>query len=236
MHRALGWKDLDPPTHRTLQELSRAVAVFPYTSRWDTFTVCSYTLDYPQLRGKFWIAMRDLPANRKFSFLFEGVFRVLWVPEGAGGFVENVVNQLKDQKEFILLISPEGDCEKRPWKSGYYHIARQLKASLAVFGFDFAQHCVKTPLVIHPDWDSEKNLTLVEDQRSRQISVEKFQEQIQALLQKAMGTIMPLHPLRSWVPITATGITMAIPGSAKLLLVVGLLAIILGILIYLRNK
>lgn len=255
MHRTLGWKDPPPESLKSLEKIPRAVIVFPHTSRWDTFTVYSYAFDYPELRGKFWIAMFDLPINRKFSIFFQGIFNVLWVPRDSkkGGFVQQVVNRLKDQKEFLLLISPEGACERKEWKSGYYHIARQLEVPIGVFGFDFAQHRIRTPAVVIPDWKSltfqvetpertASERTASERSASERSNHERstsegsftmdsktFQEQIQQTLQQAMGKIMPLNPELSWVPITALGTPTAVPMSTKLTIVFLAAVVLLGI-------
>lgn len=51
------------------------------------------------------------------------------------GMVEQTVNVIKNSKEFILAVAPEGTRDQvRKWKTGFYHIAKNAEIPI-VFGY-----------------------------------------------------------------------------------------------------
>ena len=60
-----------------------------------------------------------------------------------GRFIENTVKKFKDLNNFHILISPEGTLKKVPWRSGYYHLAKELKVPINIVGFNYVTHETK---------------------------------------------------------------------------------------------
>ena len=52
--------------------------------------------------------------------------------------VEQMVNAIKEQEHFVLVITPEGTRSKVDrWKTGFYHIARGADIPVVPAAFDF---------------------------------------------------------------------------------------------------
>jgi hypothetical protein len=99
--------------------------------------------------------------------------------EKNGGFVQTVIDKLRRQKDFILLISPKGKRDNSPWRSGYYVVAKEFGCDLVACGLDYEKKRIQVfdPISIHDNGDTI---------RSR--------EEIDQLLQKKLEEIVPLNP------------------------------------------
>ena len=97
------------------------------------------------------------------------------------GYVEKIVDIIKKKKYNICILAPSGiEQEARPWKSGYYYIAKSLGWDLGVVGFDFETKRLKVGNIISSECEIEI---------------------AQAFLQKEMEDIVPLRPQNSWTPV-----------------------------------
>lgn len=90
-----------------------------------------------------------------------------------GGSVERIVEELKQQDKFALLISPKGTIINSNWRSGYYYIALELNAFLMAAGLDYEKKCILISKVIQND---------------------KPLKEIEIHLKKKLTYIVPLYP------------------------------------------
>jgi len=102
------------------------------------------------------------------------------VDEKNGGAVSRIVHDLKQWDKCMLLISPKGTIVKQEWRSGYYHIAKQLDAHLLVVGLDY-EH--KYPNASEP------------------ILLQETESDVKDLLFNDLKKIVPLFPEDEIVPI-----------------------------------
>lgn len=204
----LGWNNLTEEQLEWFKESRRSIVLFPHTSRWDTFTILLYVMSYPELSRskKIWTVIRQSKINDLCNELFYSkYFNMLTTPSkrGSSGFVERTVTRLKDEDEFMLLLSPEGGCERSEWKSGYYALAKELKANVSVIGFDYVDHRMKIVLDMSPDWNSGTKIRINpvpdSDLSSSVIATDTLQTKIEDIAKESMSLINPLVPEYSFV-------------------------------------
>jgi len=250
MNRIFGWKDADPCLLNQLLNLDKAVVIFPHTARIDMVTVYSYIMANPILKNKFWTVMRGKKGD--YESIIRCFMNPLYVSESRGhGTVQQIVDQLRKEDQYWLLIAPEGSRDPKPWKSGYFAIAKELEIPIVIFGFDFSDHRIKCPIIIRPDWPSiKKGKGLLKIQypqldtkdrewigkldSSMEVSSEEVQNKIQAILQRAMGTIVPLYPEASHVPVRE-GNPSSLPESRKIFLFI-VFVLILILIVWIATR
>lgn len=177
----LGYKLLEKDTFTKVNSHPRLVIVFSHTSYIDFYILLLYRLAYFQELEY----LRTLVKPQPFRYagwllrLF-GAIPATAVEDKNGGSVTRIVNELKQQQHSILLISPKGSIIKRPWRSGYYHIAKQINANIMVAGFDY----------------EKKEIIL-----SNSVSSQLPEDLIKPFLQKKLSEIVPLFPKEEIVPI-----------------------------------
>ena len=68
---------------------------------------------------------------------------------GPGGSVESIVKIFRENKKFRIALAPEGTRQKvQKLKTGYYHIAKQLKIPIVPVSFDYRSK----KIIIHPNF------------------------------------------------------------------------------------
>lgn len=135
----LGYK-IDDSINDALK--TQKVIIFPHTSLFEAAIML--------------LAVNLINDNHKISFLssayfydtpiigyFLKKFGAIRVKGNKNGLVKEVVNFMKENKNNVLLISPEGTLKKSEWKSGFYYIAKELNIPIIVGGIDFATHTFK---------------------------------------------------------------------------------------------
>ena len=97
------------------------------------------------------------------------------------GSIQYIVDEVRQKRYRMVIIAPTGkDKEVRPWKSGYYHIGKELGWGYRVTGFDFETRRLKFGPYVEPG---------------------KELSETQHLLQIHMGDIVPLRVKNSPIPI-----------------------------------
>lgn len=261
MNRLFGWQNMSDRIVNLMTSIDKAVLIYPHTSIWDTVTMISYICSDIRIHGKFWPVIRKAPVGSWkesfYSLLFPRYMHMLSAPTpeekeefGNMGFIDYAVKKLKNVEKYFILISPEGDTSRHEWKSGYYVLAKKLKIPILVVGIDFAEHNVKIPMIINPNWlyrkyqkdrKNKKNkkymklqvITYYEDVNNHQIKCKKKNEKdiIEKLAMKGMSHIMPLNPESSFVkPQRYLSQPSLIPFHIKVIYFI--LAIILALLIF----
>ena len=97
------------------------------------------------------------------------------------GFVNKTVKRFSG-KDMRLIISPEGKLEASEWRSGYYHLAKELNASIMVAGLDYR----KKRLILGKSYSNQEINSINKDRLEKK-------------LKKEMSKIIPLHPHKSHV-------------------------------------
>lgn len=73
--------------------------------------------------------------------------------------VEQAIQGFRDNREFILVLSPEGTRRKvERWKMGFYHIALGAGVPIVPGALDFANRCVVIGAPFQPTGDVEADL------------------------------------------------------------------------------
>lgn len=149
---ALGWK----VKGRVPADLKKyVIIVAPHTSNWD-FLVGLAARSILGIDSKY-MAKKEL-----FRFPFGWLFRKLGgYPvdrSKTNNFVDAVCDIFNSKEAFSIAITPEGTRSYSPkWKTGFYHIARQLQIPVIMVAFDYPSKTVRveTPMMLTGDIDRE---------------------------------------------------------------------------------
>ena len=145
--RLLGWK-----IEGKFPKLQKyVVAVVPHTS-WIDFFVGLMVRSISGEQIKF-VGKKEL-----FTTYLGWFFRLLGgTPidrSGPGGSVESIVKIFKKNKKFRIALAPEGTRQKvEQLKTGYYHIAKQLKIPIVPVNFDYRNK----KIIIRPNFYTTDN-------------------------------------------------------------------------------
>lgn len=136
----VGWQALSSQQQLQLMRIDKCVFIFPHTSKWDIFIYIIYRYCYPMFR-KCLVPVGPVHMDR-WGWIFSrlGCIRATAREERGGGMTASLVEEMNRRDKCILLISPKGTTAKREWRSGYYHIAKQVGCPVMVVGFDFVHH------------------------------------------------------------------------------------------------
>lgn len=170
----MGWSLLDDKTVSNLFKEEFSVAVFSHTSYVDFFILILYLFAQPELLGNINVIVKPQPF-RNFSWIlrFFGAIPATKVDEKNGGGVTRIIKELENNKGKILLISPKGTIVKREWRTGYYYLAKKLKAPLKAVGLDY----------------EHKKIFI-----SKSIDCELSEPTIKLFLYEQLSQIVPLFP------------------------------------------
>ena len=73
--------------------------------------------------------------------------------------VDQLINQVKKNKEFHLAITPEGTRSANPdWKKGFYYIALGADIPIVLVGIDYQQKCITAEKYIYPSGNIEEDM------------------------------------------------------------------------------
>lgn len=177
----MGWELLTDDIFYRLNQYNRTVLVFSHTSYVDFYILTLYLFAYPCLISNIRTLVKPQPfvyagwILRRF-----GAIPATAVDDKQGGAVERITNELKAQERWNFLISPKGSILRRPWRSGYYVIAKELGAYLRVIGADYE----KKKIVISDEIFSDKDESVIKNK-----------------LETELKEIVPLFPEEEIVPI-----------------------------------
>ena len=108
------------------QKHPKAVIIFPHTSAIDAYIMLLYKIRYKSLFKDMYF----LTSNNRFKL-------DNMIDTNFGNTIDRSIELLDKIDNGWLFISPEGDCDPKPWKSGYYLIAKQLNIPIIVLGYDY---------------------------------------------------------------------------------------------------
>ena len=190
------------------------VACLSHTSKWELLFYALYKpLWEDEIRLKGVLAMApqyvDLMGKKLANNL--SIIGATRLEDKGKGFVSSVVKMLKENDDYnMFVIAPEGTLRAKPWRTGFYHIAKEMGWDLRVVGFDF----------------EDKSLYI-----SNAISSDKSLEEVQTFLQKRVHRVAPFNIDGQIVPIRPHDIDdISIMDDSNLFITI--LIIILLILFY----
>ena len=117
------------------------------------------------------LKMKFLLKSDFFRFPFTGFFKALGgipVNRGKSGkkdrkkLVEEIVQKLEQEEQFVLVITPEGTRKKvTKWKKGFYRIALAAKVPIVLCYMDHVNKIGGVGKLIHPTGDMDKDLRAI---------------------------------------------------------------------------
>lgn len=185
---ALGWNPYFPESLlQIFRENPRVICIFSHTSAWEFFFLVLYTNSSPEIYHKlFTLVKPSLWTYPLIGRLIEslGGIKATSINRSGENLVESVSKTLNEKDEFILAISPKGQRDPGPWKSGYYYIGQKTDSKYLAVGMDYVTHEIKHGSIVNLD----------------SVSHEDDPKKIQYLENSLKGTMkhfMPLHPEKS---------------------------------------
>ena len=164
--------------------------IFPHTTYWDGVIFLLYRTAYPEIfaNSRLYLTPQiydNLPYAATLFLNHIGFLRAKSINESKKeNTIEKTISQLKQEKSnFLLWISPKGSIMNRPWKSGYYYLAKELNVPIAVLGLDFEK--------------KEAVLADVYDFNYETDTIDIIEEKIR----HSLGKITPLNPENSEIQI-----------------------------------
>ena len=160
----IGWNVNYDLKYMIESSADKAVLIYPHSSYLDYFFFCLYYYAYElenfyvitterfvpfEFMCRYLIPAPDFAVR---NYIEKGYSRLsaifyAWVDRVKGiestssytrvNFVKSVCDKMKNKKNYYILISPTGSVSKNVWKSGYYHIAKELEIPIAVVGIDY---------------------------------------------------------------------------------------------------
>jgi 1-acyl-sn-glycerol-3-phosphate acyltransferase len=130
----------------------KLVIVYPHTSHWDAAIGAAFRMGpFSRLKNvklPLWHTFYDGPQQNFFD-------KIGFIPVyGKGGFTNQVTTYLSKLDQFVFAISPEGQLPKaKKWRSGFYHIAKQTGAKIAVVNLDY----MNKKLIFEEAWHPTPN-------------------------------------------------------------------------------
>ena len=183
-----GW---ERPTHKELKKLNnndtgKTIIIISHTSYWDFFLLMLYRQAEPIIGKNLYLVVKP-QAFKEWGWFLEpmGCIPATRSEDTGGGFIERTTHKFQD-KNFKIVISPEGKLVASKWRSGYYHLAKNLKASILVAGLDY-----KKRKIVFGDYHSYSKI------------IKSDYETFQNNLMDEMSKITPLYPEHSYVNITS---------------------------------
>lgn len=145
----MGWKPLNV-TKEQIQRIKtnqRLVLTFSHTSIWDGVLFILYKFAHPEIFENTKVVMKPQIFDAVPKFIQPilnkiGLMKATAYEEKNGGFIKSTIETLKNEKEFMFMISPKGMVKNSPWRSGYYVIAKELGCKILPCGLDYDNKCM----------------------------------------------------------------------------------------------
>jgi 1-acyl-sn-glycerol-3-phosphate acyltransferase len=200
----MGYQAKMPTLPERLLRSKRFIVIFSHTSYWDFFFFVLYSYTEPEFGSRVRVVMSNY--FYRFAPWFLKRFGVIPAPSHDQqiasnrkpvGFVQVTTEALQNEKEFILILSPEGTLKKVPWRSGYYALAKNLQCPIVVGGMDYEKKFVYLSEVFDCiDYDAIDGQSDVQEPSYAILPREK----LEPALQKVMEEIVALYPEYSFTP------------------------------------
>lgn len=137
----LGWNKLTRTTSETLKGLPNCIGIYPHTSIWDGVIFACYKLSYPTLFPSFYTLVTERFWIWPLSWIFANTGCICINNSKIGcNQTEKILNVLRNQKSWVLFLSPKGTTNPKPWRKGFLVLATQLSVPIYVFGLNYLTH------------------------------------------------------------------------------------------------
>jgi len=98
-----------------------------------------------------------------FGFAFRALGGIPVDRSSKHNMVDQVVNIIKKEEEFFLVMSPEGTRKRTDrWKTGFYHIAKGLNAPIICAYIDYKTKRVGLEHIVYPTDDEAADFANIE--------------------------------------------------------------------------
>lgn len=180
----MGWRLVTEEEKERLHSKDKVVYIYPHTSIWDFVIGVLYMFAQPNLLENGYFVMKPQPFDKWYGkILRKGRFIPATKREESGeGFVTKTAKYLSTKDKVYLFISPEGTRVANDWKTGFYYLAREMKAKIGIAGLDYE---LQEPVV--------KNTYDPEYYNSY--------DELKEVLMEEMKSIVPLYPSSSGSPV-----------------------------------
>jgi len=139
------------------------VCVSAHTSVWDGIVILLYILrDKVPTTGAakyelFW-------GPNKYILNYLGMVPIYW--DRKSNTTQQIINHFQNckSKNLYLGIFPEGNRWKDRWRSGFWHIAKELNCDILTLGLDYQKNYIIPFTIITPSNNFEHDLAIVKEQ------------------------------------------------------------------------
>lgn len=134
----MGWHAISQDVINNLSQHDRSVLVFSHTTYADFFILLFYLATCYNHEH----CIRMLVAPKPFRYMGWFLHNIGAIPSSCIQYknqnsTSRIIGELQKLKKCIFLISPKGTIVKSAWRTGYFHIAKELNAVIHVAGLDY---------------------------------------------------------------------------------------------------
>jgi hypothetical protein len=126
---------------------NKVVMVFPHSSINDGLLASLYAMcDEKLVRSRELLTVIVREKKSILDYFIHNISPIKIInlkkkDEKIQGNLDAIIDKLKDQEKWFLLISPSGAyTSEKPWRKGWYHIAKTFGAPILVCGPDYNLH------------------------------------------------------------------------------------------------
>jgi hypothetical protein len=177
IHRWFGWQDMVVPSEP-------CVCVFGHSSYWDIFILWlySYSSCCKNLYAVAKPQIQNYPLLSRLNLLYGGKLE-----EKKSCTTDKLIEQFNlidhtDTQPKLLFISPKGTIQNRPWRSGYYWIAKGCKVKIVPAFINFSDRKIEFGKTIDPNnHNVEETTNYLQEQlgKYRLLNMEKAEYKIE---------------------------------------------------------
>lgn len=146
----LGYSLPNKQTIKLLNNIDKAVFIYPHTSYFDFFLCILYnfaifTQNNNSTNSPVYIIVNQKAYNSIHPKISKYLNILPATPKETnnGGFINKTLETFQNLSKYNILISPEGTLKSVPWRSGYYVLSKQLNIPIYITGFDYCKHTLK---------------------------------------------------------------------------------------------
>jgi 1-acyl-sn-glycerol-3-phosphate acyltransferase len=160
----IGWNFITDKKneYKNLVANKNYLVVFPHTTYWDAVIFMIYRNAYPDIfRNSKMYLKPDYFDNTSYGvnlFLNKlGFFRANSVNnEKKEHTIKKTTEKLKNlSSNYLLWMSPKGTIMNKPWRSGYYYLAKELNIPIVVAGLDYEKKQCVISDIFHIDFEKD---------------------------------------------------------------------------------
>ena len=115
--------------------------------------------------------------------------------------VKIISDRLRHKDNFSIFVFPEGATRNvKEWKSGFYHIAKNTGADIAIVGINHNTKTISIDNIFKPSDNYEKDLKFVQDRLKKYpVAIKEkcnlFDKEVMINEKHAFGNLTPIHKI-----------------------------------------